>query len=141
MAIKNVYEVFEDFRNAKTKQERLEILRNNDSYALRNVLLGAYNPTIQFIKVPSFNKVEVPPGLSYSHMTEALSKVYLFVVGNKRVPEGLTDKRKEELLIQLLESLEEKEANVFADMMRKDLKVPHLTTKLVNEAFPGLLPE
>jgi hypothetical protein len=26
-------------------------------------------------------------------------------------------------------------------MMRKDLKVPHLTIKLVNEAFPGLLPE
>ncbi len=143
MANKNIYEVFEEFKAATNKQERLDVLRNNDTWALRNILLGAFNPGVQFTvkKVPTFNKVEVPPGMSYSHMTEALSKVYLFVKDNPKTPAGLTEKRKEELLIQLLESLEEPEANVFADMLRKDLKVPHLTPKLANEAFPGLLPE
>jgi hypothetical protein len=45
------------------------------------------------------------------------------------------------LLIQILESLEKNEADVYANMIKKDLKVPHLTAKLANEAFPGLLPE
>ena len=27
---KNIYEVFDDFKKAKTKEERLAVLRNND---------------------------------------------------------------------------------------------------------------
>jgi hypothetical protein len=46
-----------------------------------------------------------------------------------------------ELLLQLLESLEPPEAEVYIAMLLKDLKVPYLTPKLVNEAFKGLLPE
>lgn len=143
MAIKNVYEVLDDFKNATTKQDRLDVLRRNESYALKNVLLGAFNPEIKFTikKVPEYKKIDIPPGLSYSHMTDALSKVYLWVEGNPKRPEGLTEKRATELLLQLLESLEPKEAEVFSAMIRKDLKIPHLTQKLVNEAFPGLLPE
>lgn len=143
MSIKNVYEVLDDFKNATSKQERLNVLKQNDSYALRNVLLGALNPEIKFNvkKVPEYKKVDVPPGLSYSHMTEALARVYLFVEGNPKRPEGLTEKRATELLIQLLESLEPKEAEVFVNMLKKDLKIPYLTSNLINEAFPGLLPE
>lgn len=143
MAIKNMYEVFDDFKNVKTKQERIDVLRRNDNYALRNVLQGAFDSNIKFTikKVPDYKKVDVPPGLSYSHMTEALSKVYLFVEGNERRPVGLSEKRETELLIQILESLEEKEAEVFANMIKKDLKVSYLTTNIINEAFPGLLPE
>ena len=143
MAIKNMYEILDQFKNVKTKQERIDVLRRNDNYALRNVLIGAFDPNIKFTvkKVPDYKKMDVPPGLSYSHMTEALSKVYLFVDGNERRPSGLTEKRETELLIQILESLEEKESEVFANMIRKDLKVPYLTSNIINEAFPGLLPE
>lgn len=142
MAIKNIYEVFNDFKNAKTKQERLDVLKRNDSFALRSVLQGTFSPSIQFnVKdAPKYNKVDVPPGLSYSHMTEALSKAYLFVKGHPRRPQGLTEKREEELLLQLLESLEPQEAEVFANMIRKDQKIPYLTVNLIDEAFPGFLP-
>lgn len=141
MANKNIYEVFNEFKNAKTKQERIDVLKRNDCYALRNVLLGAFsNIKFSLKEIPPYNKVDVPPGMSYSHMTDALSKVYLFVEGNSRKPAGLTQKRETELLIQLLESLEENEAEVFANMLRKDLKIPYLTLNLVNEAFPGWLP-
>jgi|694.fasta_scaffold00075_139 hypothetical protein len=143
MAIKNIYEVLDDFRNVKTKQDRIDVLRKNDSYALRNVLLGTFNPDIQYTvtEIPAFKREQMPAGMSYGHMTEALSRVYLFVKGNPRVSPDLTDKRKTEILIQILESLEEKEADVFAGMLKKDLNVPYLTPLLVNEAFPGLLPQ
>ena len=61
--------------------------------------------------------------------------------GHPKVAPNLTLERKEQLLIQILESLEKNEAEVFANMIKKDLKIPHLTAKLANEAFPGLLPE
>lgn len=140
---KNIYEVFDEFKKAKTKEERLSILRNNDSWALKNVIMGALHPDVKFVikKIPNFKAEIAPAGLAYNHMTDALSKVYLFMENNPKVSPNLTLERKEQLLIQILESLEKLEAEVFANMIKKDLKVPHLTAKLANEAFPGLLPE
>jgi hypothetical protein len=140
---KNIYEVFNEFKFAPAKDSRIAVLQANDSWALRNVLMGAMHPDIKFSvkKIPDWKKIDVPPGLSYNHMTDALSKIYLFMEGNPKTPPALTEKRKNELLIQLLESLEPKEAEIYCAMIMKDLKVPYLTPKLVNEAFKGLLPE
>ena len=142
MANKNVYEVFDEFKAAKNKQDRIGVLRKNETWALKSVLQGAFHPDVKFnTKIPEYKKEEVPPGMSYDHMTSALQRAYLFQEGNPRTPPALTDKRKTELLIQILESLEPKEAEVFVNMLKKDLKVPYLTEALVNEAFDGLLPK
>lgn len=140
---KNIYEVFNEFRHAPSKDTRIGVLQSNDSWALRNVLMGAFHPAITYSikKIPEYRKEDVPAGMSYNHMTDALSKVYLFMENNPRTPPALTEKRKLELLVQLLESIEPKEAEIYAGMLMKDLKVPYLTPKLINEAFKGLLPE
>jgi hypothetical protein len=140
---KNIYEVFNEFKMAPSRDTRISVLQSNDSWALRNVLMGAMHPDIKFCikKIPDYNKIDVPAGLSYNHMTDALEKAYLFMENNPRTPSALKDKRRNELLIQLLESLEPKEAEIYTAMLMKDLKVPYLTPKLVNEAFKGLLPE
>ena len=141
MSKKNIYEVFEEFRKASNKAERITVLRRNDTYALRNILLGAFHKGQKFTvkEMPDVRREPIPPGMAYNNMTGALDRVYLFTEGNPRTPAGLTDKRKNEILIQILESLEEKEADVFAGMLMKDLKIPYLTEALVSEAFPGLL--
>ena len=141
MAKKNVYEIFDDFKNAKTKAERIEVLRKNQNYALMSVLQGAFSPNVEFCikKIPEYKSEDVPPGMSYNHINDALRRVYLFVKDHPECPPALTDKRRVELLIQLLESLEPKEAEVYANMIKKDLKVPYLTPALVSEAFEGLL--
>ena len=143
MAVKNVYEALQDFKKETNKAGRLKVLLDNDSFALKQVLLGAFNPNIKFTlnEAPKFKREKIPAGMSYSHMTEALQRMYLFVEGNSRVPAGLTEQRKKEILIQILESLEEPEADVFLGVLKKDLKVPYLTSALVNEAFPNLLPK
>jgi hypothetical protein len=139
---KNIYEVFTEFGFAPSKDTRIGVLQSNDTWALRNVLMGAFHPDIKFSikKIPDYKKEPVPAGLSYNHMTDALGKVYLFMEDNPRTPPALTEKRKLELLIQLLESLEPQEAEIYAAMLMKDLKVPYLTPKLVKEAFKDLLP-
>ena len=80
-------------------------------------------------------------GMAYNNMTQVMDKMYLFMKNNPRTPAGLTEKRKNELLVQILESLEPKEADVFMGVLLKDQKVPYLTEALINEAFPGLLPQ
>jgi hypothetical protein len=141
--VKQMYEVFDEFKAAKTKEEKVDVLRRNDTQTLRNVLIGALHPGIKYrvTDIPNYKKLDIPAGMSYSHMGVELNRMYLFVEGNPRIPEGLTMKRTMEILTQMLEALEPKESEVFVGILKKDLKVPGLTAKVVNEAFPGLLPQ
>lgn len=143
MSNKNIYEVFNEFKAAGSKKERIEVLKRNNSWSLRSVLQGAMDKNVVFAikKVPEYKSEDVPAGMSYNHINYALSKAYLFTKDNPRTPPALTEERREQLLIQILESLEVSEAEVFANMLKKDLKIPYLTEALVNEAFEGLLPK
>ena len=142
MSKKNIYEIFDDFKAATTKADRIDVLQKNDGFALRNVLIGAFHPSVKYsVKdVPAFKREKMPAGMAYGNMTQALQRIYLFMQDNPRVPAGLTEKRKNEILIQILESLEENEADVFVNILKKDLKVPYLTPTLVNEAFGEIIP-
>ena len=44
------------------------------------------------------------------------------------------------LLTQILEGLEPDDAQIFIDVLKKDLKIQDLTPEVINLAFPGLLP-
>ena len=141
--MKNVYEVFRDFENAKTKEERVQVLRSNPSWALKNVLKGTFDPTVQFIleKAPQYKSSNAPAGLGYTSIHQELGRVYLFEKNNPRVAPNLSYERKEQILIQILEALEAQEAEVFMNMLLKKQKVKGLTQAIVKEAFPGLITE
>lgn len=139
---KLLHEVFSEFEQRKTKHDRLAVLRFNQSWALKNVLKGVFDPNVEFsVEVPEYKKQHTPIGLGHSSIHQELGKAYLFEKNNPRVPSNLTPQRKTELLIQSLEALEDKEAEIFANMIRKNLKVKGLTYDLVKEAFPDLLPD
>lgn len=139
--MKNIYEIFEEFEKAETRQQKIEVLRKNDRMTLRNILQGAFHPAIQYVfkKPVKYTKSDAPPGMGYSHLDVEFRRVYIFVEGSRKVDPNLSLARKEQILIQILESLESKEAEVFMNMMLKNLKVKGLTAKLVEEAFPGLI--
>jgi hypothetical protein len=65
--------------------------------------------------------------------------MYVFSVGNETA-EKLTPKRREELLSQILDSIEPREAEIILGIFQKDLGVKGLDYKFVKEAFPSLLP-
>jgi len=140
--MKNVYEVFTEFESCKTKEDKLYVLRANNSWALKNVLKGTFDPNVKFIfeQAPTYKKSDSPPGMSYSSLHKELDRVYLFEVNSPRVDPNLSYKRKEQILIQILEVLEAQEADVFMNMLLKKQKVKGLTYAIVKEAFPELLP-
>ena len=139
--MKNLYEVFNEFEKAKTTKEKVEILQKNTSYALKNVLEGTFSPNITFCfkKIPDYKPSDAPVGLGYTSIHQELSRVYLFQENNPKVDPNLSYRRKEEILIQILESLEAKEAKIFADMLLKKQHVKGLTPSVVKQAFPDLI--
>jgi len=139
--MKNIYEIFDEYEKAATKQERINVLRQNSNYALKSVLKGTYNPNVQFVidRIPLYKPSDAPPGLGYTSIHQELGRAYLFEANNPRVAPSLSQKRKEQLLIQILESLEKREAEVFMNMLLKKQKVKNLNAEIVKEAFPDLL--
>ena len=126
--MKNLYEIFDEFEKASTKQDKIDILRNNSSYALTITNIPYYKPS------------DSPPGLSYSSIHQELGRTYIFEKNNPKVSPNLSDKRKEHILIQILECLEEREAQIYMNMLLKKQRVKGLTSNVVKEAFPDLLP-
>jgi hypothetical protein len=139
--LKNIYEVFDEFEKAKTTAEKVNVLKNNSSYALRNILEGTFSPNIQFSikKIPDYKPSDAPAGLGYTSIHQELGRAYLFQENNPKVNPNLSMKRKEEILIQILESLEAKEAEVYANMLLKKQRVKGLTPSVVKQAFPDLI--
>lgn len=142
MSLKNIYEVFAEFEKAKTKDERVYVLRRNQSYALREVLRGTYNPNITFFiaEAPKYKASDAPIGLGYSSIHQELDRAYLFERNNPKVAPTLTEGRKKQLLVQILEALEAKEAQIYVNMLLKKQDVQGLTPDIVREAFPDILP-
>lgn len=140
--MKNMYEVFDDFVKAPDKESKIAVLRRDNRQVLKNVLQGAFHPDIQYVikeKVP-YKTSDAPAGLGYTSIEVEFRRIYIFVEGSKKVDPNLTLNRKKVILAQMLEAMEKREAEVFMNMILKDLKVKGLTYKLVQEAFPGLLP-
>jgi hypothetical protein len=140
--MKNLYEVFEEFEKAPNRQAKIDVLRGNKTYALECVLRGTFHPNIRYVfdELPKYNDSLSPPGMGYTGIHQELDRVYLYEQNNPRAAPNLTLEKRKQLLIQALESMEKREADIFAGMLSKRLPVKGLTYKLVAEAFPELLP-
>lgn len=137
---KNLYEVFDEFEKAPTKEEKKQVLRKNNSFALRSILRANFHPRIQFVieKIPPYKSSDMPIGMGYSSIDMEINRMYLFEKDNPAAPKELTLARREILLIQILETLEAREAEIFASVIMKNLKVKGLTKTLVMEVFTDI---
>lgn len=136
------YEILEQIDNAATKEEKKQILANNNTPYFRQFLEYAFHPDIQFYpkKFPdNYVTPDTAPGISFSDLQSELRRLYLFQKGNPTA-EALTEDKRNILLVQMLESFEPREAEVLIKIFNKDLKTKGLTYKLVKEVFPNLLP-
>lgn len=140
--MKNMYEIFDEFENAKTKKEKFLVIQNNLSPTLVKVLEYTYHPAYRWKIKEMPDKYKVPdtaPGISFGHLGTELRRIYLFQEGHPSA-EAIDERRREELLLQLLESLEPREAEVIMGIFNKDQGVKGLNYKIVKEMFPNMLP-
>lgn len=141
--MKNIYEILDEFEAADSKKDKMKVIENNLCKALVDVLQLTYHPNFQWLITEMPDEYKIPsdqlPGLHRTQMSSELRKLYLFEKGNPAA-ERLTPRKRMEILIQILEGLEPREAEVIIGIFNKDLGVKGLNYKFIKEAFPTLLP-
>ena len=141
--MKNIFEVFDEFEMARNKKDRMAVIEKNLSKTLVQVFELAFHPNYEWLitEMPDNYKIpsDVLPGITSAQLSNQIRKMYMFRKGDE-MAEKLTPQKRNELLLQILESLEPREAEVIIGIFQKDLGVKGLDYKFIKEAFPQLLP-
>jgi hypothetical protein len=141
--MKNIYEVLDEFELAESKKDRMDVIERNLSKTLVQVFELAYHPNYEWLITEMPDNYQIPnnmlPGITSAQLSNQIRKMYMFQKGDQ-MAEKLTPEKRNELLLQILESLEPREAEVIIGIFQKDLGVKGLNYKFIKEAFPQLLP-
>jgi len=134
-----IFEIIDKVKAAKTKKQKIEILQNNDSWALRDVLKGTLDPKIGW-ELPG-GKVPYEPNEEYAVPSNLLKKNVMFKYFVKGNPDtkNMNVYKRERMFIELLESIHPKDAELVVQMINKEKFGGGITAKLVNDAFPKLV--
>ena len=132
-----ISEILTMVNNAKVKEKKIEVLRKYDSPGLRMVMKASFDPKIVW-RLPEgdvpFKKNDAPAGTQHTRLENEARLLYNFVKGgNDKLPQH----KCENMFIQMLEGLQEKEADVL--ILTKDKKLHQkykgLSKQVVQQAF------
>lgn len=133
------FEIFEKFEKADKRAEKIEVLRKSADSNFVEFLMLAFHPKIEFdVEIPEYKPSNDPAGLNYLYLHSEVRKLYRFIKNHPNRSSNLAPKRQRELLLQVLEGLHKREAELLVRCIKKDLRIPFLTPKLIREAFPGI---
>ena len=130
-------EIATKINNAKDKPRKLKVLQEHDSVSLRQVLKGAFDPSIEWLlpkgDVP-YTVNDAPIGTEHTLLSQEAKRLYLFTKGGDNT---LSSTKRETLFIQMLEGLSAEEAEFLATVVNKRVNNEYkgFTANLVKEAF------
>ena len=130
-------EVLDKVAKAKTKAKKIELLRQYNTDALRMVLKSSFDPRIEWDlpegDVP-YTPNEAPEGTEHNMLVHEARTLYHYIKGGNP---KLTQNRRENMFIQLLEGLHQSEAEIIVAAKDKGLhrKYKGLSANVVKEAF------
>ena len=136
---KEVFEIFEEYKKADSREERLDVLKKyEDNWAFKDILRGSFDESLAFSLPegrPPFtpNKPESAP----SSLLKKHKEFGLFIQGGTSLPQFKVENK----FIQLLESVHPEDAEYVLKMVAKKPPCRYITKKLVQEAFPNLISE
>ena len=132
-------EILQKAHNAKTKSQKVKILQENNSQALRSLFIWNYDDSVLSAlpdgDVP-YRPNPAPMGTEHTLLEKEARKFYYFIKGGA---DNLPSMKKENMFIQMLEGLHEEEAKVLCLVKDKQLgKRYRITKAVVQEAFPTI---
>lgn len=142
--IKDVWEVFEEISEASSRKAKLDILKENaNRMCIRDVLQGTFDPRVKWLLpegIPPYTPQAEGPPAPKSLVREHLN--FKYFAAHSQLAQELDTIRRERMFIDLLESVDPRDAAILVTMINK--KKPEydgLTLKLVKEAIPNLIPD
>ncbi len=130
-------EILDKVAKAKTKEKKVELLREHNTDALRMVLKSSFDPNIEWDlpegDVP-YTPNESPEGTEHNMLVHEARTLFHYIKGGN--PQ-LTTNRRENMFIQMLEGLHQSEAELVVAAKDKALhrKYKGLSANVVKEAF------
>ena len=133
-------EVLRKVSNAKTKKEKVDLLRKYNSTALRQLLIINFDESIVSMlpegDVP-YTPNDAPVGTDHSRLEQEYRGLYRFFKGGA---DKLPSLKRESMFVKLLEGLSSEEAEllVLAKDGRINDKYKRITKTVISEAFPSI---
>ena len=140
MAEHNVVETLEMVDEAKTRDEKREILKSRDNYATRALLQLNFHPDVKWHipkGAPPYTPSQDADSTEGSIHFE-VKKLNYFVKGGGH---DLSMLKRESMYVQLLERVAAKDAKLLISVKDQNLSYKGLSYKLVRDVWPDLLPE
>ena len=132
-----MYDILREISEIESLQDRVAALQQHKyTQAIKQVCLYAFDQNIKWI-LPE-GKPPYKPCESVDvegRLISELRKLYLFVEGGNP---NLTPLRRESLFIQLIESIDPKDASLLCSIKDKKLPFKNLTKKVIHQAFPDI---
>ena len=133
-----ISEVLQKVHSAKTKAQKVKILQDNNTNALRSVLIANFDESVQSLlpegEVP-YQKNDAPLGTEHTVLEQEYRKLYLFFKGGSTIKQS----QRENLFIQMLEGLSVEEAELLILVKDKALNKKYRVTRAcVENAFPAI---
>ena len=114
-------EILDKVHKAKTKDQKIKLLREHGSSQLRAVLKSSFDPKIEWVlpegDVP-YAKNDAPAGTEHTTLATESRKLWHFIKGaDNETPQW----KKEQMFVQMLEGLHESEAELLVNAKDKKL--------------------
>jgi len=134
-----ISEILQKVSNAKTKAEKIKILQDNNTQTLRSILIWNFDETVESLlpegEVP-YTPNEAPVGTEHTLLEQESRRFYYFVANGRTT---ISQMKREQMSIQMLEGLHKSEAEVLVLVKDKKLgKRYKITRACVEEAFPQI---
>lgn len=134
---KLIHEVIVEAGKKRSKAEKVECLKQNESWALKDILRGTYDDAVQWLipeGTPPYtpNKEESTPSNLIRQNTQ-----FRYLVDSPDARNVLKAKR-ENIYIRLLESIHPLDAEIVINMVSKKA-IKGISKAVVQEAYPGLI--
>jgi|688.fasta_scaffold17020_22 hypothetical protein len=139
MAVLGMYEFLLKVSKLKKTQEKVDNLAGNDTFALRTILQGVFDPTVKFALPegePPYRPNEIVDQQHILH--READKIRYFVEG---FYPNLNQSKREMMFVEFLERLDPDDAKLILAMKDKKMPFPGITIQHVKEALPGLIQE
>ena len=131
------HEILTKVNNAKDKPKKIDVLRKYDTAELRMFLKGAFDPKLEWLLPegkPPYKPNEAPIGTEHTWLKQEVKRMFHFLKGGN--PQ-LSQMKRDNMFIQMLEGLSDEEAKLLIQAKDKELNKHYkgLTANLIKEAF------
>ena len=133
-----MHEVLQKVSNAKTKKEKIKLMQEYNTNALRMLFIINFDESVVSLLPPGdvpFTPNEAPDGTEHTLLEKEARLLHHFFKGGSNVSQS----KRESMFIQMLEGLSAGEAEAL--VLAKDKKIGKrwkITKAAVTEAFPSI---